>query len=95
MPMMDAVVVISVVAMVVGIPLMGLTLRFSLKPVVDAYVRLREAHLGRAGDVDLLRARVVRLEAALDAARFGHPGVDPIQPGTPVGSFAEGRVRQR
>jgi hypothetical protein len=42
----QAIVVVMVVGMTCGIPLLGLTLRFSLKPVVEAFIRLREAQLG-------------------------------------------------
>ena len=53
----EAVVVIMVVGMTLGIPLLGLTLRFSLKPLVEAFIRLREAQLGST-QLHALRDRV-------------------------------------
>ncbi|NMO14474.1 hypothetical protein HPC49_06340 [Pyxidicoccus fallax] len=62
----DSIVTLFIVITVVGIPMMGLTLRFSLKPLVDAFIRLREAQLG-ASDNALLRERVAHLERVLEA----------------------------
>jgi hypothetical protein len=69
MELTDAVVTVLTVAMVVGVPLAGLTLRFSLKPLVEAFIRLREAQLGLSGtsEVALLKERVAHLERVLDA----------------------------
>lgn len=62
----EAVMVILVVAMTVGVPLFGLTLRFSLKPVMEAFIRLREAQLGHHPDTAMLKARVAHLEHMLE-----------------------------
>ncbi|NTX11484.1 hypothetical protein HUA76_11860 [Myxococcus sp. CA056] len=62
----EAVVITSVVAMTVGIPFLGLTLRFSLKPVMEAFIRLREAQLGQHPDTAMLKARVAHLEHMLE-----------------------------
>jgi hypothetical protein len=75
MEITEAVVSVLVVAMVLGIPLMGLTLRFSLKPLVEAFIRLREAQLG-VSDTALLRERVAHLERVLEM----HGLLDERQP---------------
>ncbi|MFY2563556.1 hypothetical protein ACN469_38540 [Corallococcus terminator] len=62
----EGVVMVLVVAMTCGIPLLGLTLRFSLKPVLEAFIRLREAQLGQQPDTAMLRARVAHLEHVLE-----------------------------
>ncbi|TQF16358.1 hypothetical protein FJV41_08925 [Myxococcus llanfairpwllgwyngyllgogerychwyrndrobwllllantysiliogogogochensis] len=62
----EGVVMVLVVAMTCGIPLLGLTLRFSLKPVMEAFIRLREAQLGQHPDTAMLRARVAHLEHVLE-----------------------------
>lgn len=62
----EGVVMVLVVAMTVGVPLLGLTLRFSLKPVMEAFIRLREAQLGQHPDTAMLRARVAHLEHVLE-----------------------------
>lgn len=62
----EAITTVLVVAMVVGVPLMGLTLRFSLKPLVEAFIRLREAQLG-VSEVAVLKQRVAVLEQVLEA----------------------------
>ena len=61
----QAIVIIMVVGMTCGIPLLGLTLRFSLKPVVEAFIRLREAQLGTP-QLQQLRDRVAYLERELE-----------------------------
>src|SRR5258708_6739836 len=52
----EAIVTIAVVALTAGIPLMGITLRLALKPVIEAYARIREAH-GVADRTDLAMLR--------------------------------------
>lgn len=78
----DAVVTVMIVGMTLGIPLMGLTLRFSLKPLVEAFIRLREAQLG-VGQLQALRDRVTHLEHQLEL----HGLLDRI-PSTPLQTFA-------
>lgn len=64
----EATMVVLITAMVLGIPLFGLTVRLSLKPVMDAFLRLREAQMGNnSAEATRLTARVARLEALLDA----------------------------
>ena len=62
----DAVTTVLIVTMVVGVPMLGLTIRFSLKPLVEAFIRLREAQLG-VSDTTLLRERIAYLERVLEA----------------------------
>lgn len=61
----EAVVIVLVVAMVVGLPFLGLTLRFALKPMVEAWIRVRESQHASA-EVQLLRDRVAHLERVLE-----------------------------
>ncbi len=66
MDLTEGIFIFLITAMVVGVPLFGLTLRFSLKPLVEAFIRLKEAQYGGA-EVRLLRERVARLERVLEA----------------------------
>ncbi|AGC48551.1 hypothetical protein MYSTI_07279 [Myxococcus stipitatus DSM 14675] len=64
----EATVAVLITAMVLGIPLFGLTIRFSLKPVMEAFIRLREAQMGsNSAETARLAARVARLEGILDS----------------------------
>ena len=62
----EAVVTVLIVGMVVGVPLMALAIRFSLKPVVDAWIRLRERQGAPSYEDQLLRERVATLERVLE-----------------------------
>ena len=42
MDVTEGIVMSFITAMVVGVPLFGLTLRFCLKPLVEAFIRLKE-----------------------------------------------------
>ncbi len=55
------------VMVLLGVPVMGFTARFALKPIVEAVLRLRESFDGRAEprDVAALQARVRGLEDQL------------------------------
>lgn len=61
----EAIAVVMIVGMTCGVPLMGLTIRFALKPLVEAFIRLREAQLG-APQIHILRERVAYLERQLE-----------------------------
>lgn len=61
----EAVTVVMIVAMTCGIPLLGLTLRFCVKPVMEAYIRLREVQ-NQAPQVQSLMDRVAYLERKLE-----------------------------
>ncbi|QSQ22585.1 hypothetical protein JY651_47035 [Pyxidicoccus parkwayensis] len=79
----ESITTILVVGMVVGIPMLGLTVRFSLKPLVDAFIRLREAQLGST-DTVLLRERVAYLERVLEAhGLLDERQILPSRQGTP------------
>ena len=82
MQMTEAVVTVLIVGMVLGIPLAGLTLRFSLKPLVEAFIRLREAQLG-ISDTALLRERVAHLERVLEAHGLMDAQSLTVRPGLP------------
>jgi hypothetical protein len=61
----EAIAVVMIVGMTCGIPLLGLTIRFSLKPLVEAFIRLREAQLA-APQLHMLQERVAHLERQLE-----------------------------
>ena len=69
----EAVVVVMVVGMTCGIPLLGLTIRFSLKPLVEAFIRLREAQLA-SPQLQTLQQRVATLERELELLRLTERG---------------------
>ena len=48
MDITTAFVAIFITGMVVGIPLLGLTIRLAIKPLVEAWTRLRESQPGSA-----------------------------------------------
>lgn len=76
----QGIVIIMVVGMTCGIPLLGLTLRFSLKPVVEAFIRLREAQLG-SQQLQQLRDRVAYLERELELrGMLDRSASAPMQP---------------
>ena len=79
MQVTEAVVAVMVVAMTCGIPLLGLTLRFSLKPLVEAFIRLREAQLA-APQLQQLQQRVAFLERELELrGMLDRPASTPLQ----------------
>jgi hypothetical protein len=55
-------------AMVLFVPVAGLTLRFALKPMVDSIARLMEARVRGAG-ADVLEKRLALLEQELQSVR--------------------------
>jgi hypothetical protein len=61
----EAIVAVMLTGMLFGIPMLGLTLRFSLKPLLEAYIRLREAQL-TSPQVRMLHERVAYLERELE-----------------------------
>lgn len=69
MELTEAVTIILVTGMTIGMPLLGLTLRFALKPVMETWLRVREVQARgqvAAGELEGLRARVAHLEHMLD-----------------------------
>jgi hypothetical protein len=76
----EAIVIVMVVGMTVGIPLLGLTLRFSLKPLVEAFIRLREAQLGTP-HMQQLKDRVEYLERQLELrGMMDRPSLQQLAP---------------
>jgi hypothetical protein len=61
----EAITVVMVVGITCGIPLTGLTIRFALKPMVEAFIRLREAQLA-SSQIPVLRDRIAYLERQLE-----------------------------
>ncbi|MFP2926953.1 hypothetical protein ACLESO_17490 [Pyxidicoccus sp. 3LG] len=90
----EAVVTVLIVTMTIGIPFAGLTLRFSLKPLVDAFIRLREVQLG-VGDSALLRERVAYLERVLEAHGLMDERLPPLRTGTPERLPASVQLKDR
>ena len=88
---------IPIAAILIGgllllIPVAGLTLRFALKPAMEAYAQMREAQ-GQDRTVQLLEQRVALLEEQLHALSRGQPPLPGAAgaPGTvPVGRIAGG-----
>jgi len=71
MDITEAVVVVLVVGITVGLPMSALCLRFALKPTIEAWLKLREAYLRTPapvpqGELEGLKLRVAALEAVLD-----------------------------
>lgn len=84
MSITEAVVAVLVVSICVGLPVLGFTLRFALKPVLDAYVALKQAAPRRSDEVEALRLRVAALEAVWEH-RLGAGTLEaPAQPVIPV-----------
>ncbi len=80
-----AIAIVFTVSIVFGIPFMGLTIRYALKPVVDAWLRMREAQLVTSPtELTLLRERVAHLERVLEAHGLVDRRLPPVaQPGVP------------
>lgn len=78
----EAIVSIVIVAMVVGLPMLGLTIRFALKPVMEAWMRVRETQQSSA-EVQMLRDRVAHLERVLELNGMMERRPSLIQPLAP------------
>jgi hypothetical protein len=72
----EAVVTVLVVAIVVGLPMFALTLRFAFKPLLEAYMRLREVSIKPTTELEALRVRVAALEAVWEN-RLGGGSLEP------------------
>ena len=63
----EAIMTVMVVGMVVGIPMMAVSVRLALKPMVEAWTRLREAETRRpatsAAELEAVKLRLAALEA--------------------------------
>ena len=68
---MDAItafVAVFITTLVVGIPLFGLTLRLSVKPLVEAWARMRaQERGGSTSELEALKLRVAALEAVFES----------------------------
>ena len=78
----EAIVSIVIVAMVIGLPMLGLTIRFALRPVMEAWMRVRETQQSSA-EVQMLRDRVAHLERVLELNGMMDRRPSLIQPVTP------------
>ena len=63
-------------ASVIGLPLLGLTIRFALKPLLDSYAKAFPTPLRTAAELDRLERRVAELEQALALTGLPLPGRD-------------------
>ncbi len=79
-----AIAIVFTVSIVFGIPFLGLTIRYALKPVVDAWLRMREAQLVTSPtELTLLRERVAHLERVLEAHGLMDAHSLTVRPGLP------------
>lgn len=67
------------------IPVVGLTLRFTLKPLIEAYAKARAP----MGEIPRLMARVQLLEAELAALQPRAQPPTPITQGQPLPRFGD------
>lgn len=67
--MTEDLAVVLVTFIVLGIPILGLTARFALKPIVESIVRLREAFNQDALSSGVSPEEVVRLEQEIGELR--------------------------
>lgn len=76
----EAVVAVLVVGMVVGLPMMALSVRFALKPALDAWLEARRAlekQRTPAADVEAMKLRIAALEAVWEH-RLGAGALEPV-----------------
>lgn len=64
----EDIIAMLLTALVLFVPVAGLTLRFALKPMVDSIARLMEVRVRGAG-ADLLEKRLALLEQELQSVR--------------------------
>ena len=74
----EAVVAVLVVGMVVGMPMMALSVRLALKPAIEAWLKAREAVTPRPGELEELKLRIAALEAVWEH-RLGAGTLDPTR----------------
>ena len=92
----EMIMIVLVTFMVVGVPVLGLTARFALKPIVESIVRLREAFLqtpesaGSGAHVRRLEEEVSELREQVrrlaDAAEFDRKLLESDAVESPGGS---------
>lgn len=61
--------IVLVTLIVVGVPIMGFTARFAIKPLVESVLRVREAFLEKPGAAVASAAEVERLERDVQELR--------------------------
>lgn len=79
MTITEAVVAVLVVSICVGLPVFGLTLRFALKPLLDAYLAVKASGNVKQGEVEMLKTRIAALEAVWEH-RLGAGTLDSVLP---------------
>ena len=79
MDITGGVVTVLVVSICVGLPIFGLTLRFALKPVLEAWLAMRDTRARPTDELDGLRLRVAALEAVWER-RLGAGTLDSDVP---------------
>ena len=63
-------------ASIIGLPLLGLTIRFAVKPLLDSYALAFPTPLRSQAELDRLERRVTELEQALALQSLPLPGRD-------------------
>lgn len=77
----EAVVAVLTVGMVVGLPMMALSLRFALKPIVEAWAKARELSQPRQSPAQVAEVEALKLRvAALEAVWENRLGAGTLQP---------------
>jgi hypothetical protein len=66
---LEFILAIMILGLMILIPIIGLTARLSLKPIVEAIVRLRETSDSRSAELLLAEQRFARLEAEIQSLR--------------------------
>ncbi|HET7320862.1 MAG TPA: hypothetical protein VFI96_00030 [Longimicrobiaceae bacterium] len=82
---MDPEVIIPVLAIVLGslivlIPLAGLTLRFAVKPAMDAYFRVKASAAPGGDELRVVEQRVTLLEQQMRLLASGVPVAEVVRP---------------
>jgi hypothetical protein len=91
MDITTALVAILITGMVVGIPLLGLTIRLAIKPLVEAWTRLRVGQPGStSAELEALKLRVAALEAVFESPELFRASSEPrLLEQRPVGRLTE------
>src|SRR4051812_45375090 len=69
-------VLLGVFSIVVCVPVLAITARIALKPIVDSLVRLREAGYGSPGGGGAVERRVIELEDEVKQLRQSLSGLE-------------------
>ena len=84
MDITEAVMIVLVVGIVVGLPMSALCLRFALKPTIEAWLKLREATVRAPvapaqAELEGLKLRIAALEAVWET-RLGAGTLERVHP---------------